>query len=476
MTEFPADFLWGAATAAYQVEGAYQQDGKGLSIWDIYAHQPGTTYQGTNGDVAVDHYNRYQEDVQLMAELGLKAYRFSIAWPRLFPEGCGPVNPPGIAFYNALIDELLKHHIIPVITLYHWDLPVALQQIGGWENRALTDHFTTYATTCFTAFGDRVRHWITFNETINFIMLGYRDGVHPPGLQDEKRAVEVSHIVNLAHAKAVLAYQQLVRDHRILAGQIGIAHVLLPGFPASTDAADQRACQHYEAMDFHWFYDPSLKGEYPAELWDYYQNKWQAPTLQPGDLELLKRAKSDFIGINYYQSAFLADNPADGVGFTKINVTGQKGSQQESGIPGLFKKVRHPQVDYTPWDWAIYPDGLYEGMRRIQARYGSIPIMITENGLGDKDIVDETGAILDQPRIDYLQQHLLACRRALAEGIPLTGFFAWSFIDLLSWLNGFQKQYGLVYVDHQNQLTRRKKQSYFWYQSVIASNGASLSR
>ena len=474
MTTFPNDFLWGAATAAYQVEGAYRQDGKGLSIWDIYAHQPGTTYQDSNGDVAVDHYNRYLEDVRLMAEMGLKAYRFSIAWTRILPHGTGAVNPQGLAFYDRLINELMKHDIVPVVTLYHWDLPQDLQDLGGWQNRDLINIFANYAKICFEHFGDRVQHWITFNEAINFTMLGYRDGLHPPGVRDPRRAVEVTHIVNLAHAKAVIEYRKQVRSGKIADGMIGIAHVLLPGFPISTAAEDRRACDWYEAMDFHWFYDPSLKGEYPVDMHRYYQQRYQAPTICEGDRALISSAPIDFIGINYYQSVFLAHNPEDGVGLASLNVSGEKGSQRESGIPGLFKKVMNPDIEYTPWDWSIFPRGLEEGIRRIRQRYGEIPIMITENGLGDKDPISEQGEVLDHPRIDYLRQHIQSCQAAIADGAPVIAYFAWSFIDLLSWLNGYQKQYGFVYVDHRNGLRRIKKASYFWYQNVIASQGGVL--
>ncbi len=471
---FPKHFLWGAATAAYQVEGAFQQDGKGLSIWDVYSHLPGTTYMGTNGDIAADHYNRYQEDVGLMAEMGLKSYRFSIAWARIFPKGTGAIHPKGVEFYNKLIDELLKHNIVPVVTLYHWDLPQDLQDIGGWENRELVNIFAHYAKTCFECFGDRVRYWITFNEVINFIMLGYRDGLHPPGVREEKRALEVSHIVNLAHAQSVIEYRKLVQEKKILDGKIGIAHVLLPGFPISQAEEDVRACEFYEDMDFHWFYDPGLKGEYPQQMRAWYQKQWQAPTIMAGDMDLIKSAAIDFIGINYYQSTFLAHNPTDGVGTAAINVTGEKGTQQESGIPGLFKRVINPKIEYTPWDWAIFPQGLYEGMKRIRDRYGDIPIMITENGLGDKDPIGENGEILDYPRIEYLREHIRWCQRAIDDGVNLIGYFAWSFIDLLSWLNGYQKQYGFVYVDRQKGLKRIKKQSYFWYQKLIQTNGEEL--
>jgi 6-phospho-beta-glucosidase len=272
----------------------------------------------------------------------------------------------------------------------------------------------------------------------------------------------------------VAEYRQLVHAGKILAGKIGMAHVLLPGFPISDQEEDIQACENYEAMDHHWFYDPVLRGDYPQLMWEYYQNKWGAPTVLEGDRALLQQAQSDFIGVNYYQSAFLAHNPLNGVGTTPVNTTGEKGSQKESGIPGLFKRVINPNIEYTDWDWAIYPQGLYEGMKRIQTRYGNVPIVITENGIGAKDPIAETGEILDYPRIEYLKQHIFACKQAIDDGIPLFGYFAWSYIDLLSWLNGYQKQYGFVYVDRKKALERRKKQSYFWYQRVIQTNGEDL--
>ncbi|HEY9662285.1 MAG TPA: family 1 glycosylhydrolase, partial [Allocoleopsis sp.] len=303
---------------------------------------------------------------------------------------------------------------------------------------------------------------------------GYRDGIHPPGVKDERRAVEVTHIVNVAHAKAVAEYRRLVQTGKILAGKIGIAHVLLTGFPISERQEDIQAYETYEAMDHHWFYDPVLRGEYPQPMWEYYQKQWGAPTVLESDWALLQQAQIDFVGINYYQTAFLAANPVNGVGTATLNTTGEKGSQKESGIPGLFKRVINPNIEYTDWDWSIYPEGLYTGMKRIQERYGNIPIVITENGIGAKDPITATGEILDYPRIEYLRQHLLACKRAIDDGIPLFGYFAWSYIDLLSWLNGYQKQYGFVYVDREKALERRKKQSYFWYQQVIQTHGEAL--
>ncbi|MGL4663053.1 MAG: GH1 family beta-glucosidase [Culicoidibacterales bacterium] len=474
-TIFPKGFLFGAASASYQVEGAYQEDGKGTSIWDVYAHLPGTTFEGTNGDVAVDHYHRYQEDVKLMAEQGLKSYRFSIAWTRIFPQGRGEVNLKGVQFYSDLVDELLKYDIVPFVTLYHWDLPQVSQDEGGWENRQIADDFVEFAKVMFEALGDRVKHWITFNEMIVFTNLGYKIALHPPGVRDEKRALNVSHNVFIAHAKTVLLYKQLVAEKKVIAGEIGITHVINPSYPASDNPEDLKACAIAEGQNFYWFYDPVLKGEYPKETLEMYMQDCGFEMPCSEDMVLLKQAAplNDFIGINYYQSAMYAANP-EGVGFQGMNTDGKKGSQAENGEPGRWKYVRNPNVEHTDWDWAIHPEGLADAMRRIQVRYGDIAIYITENGLGAVDPVESDGSIPDDMRIDYVKRHLLACVDVLNEGINLKGYYMWSFTDLLSWLNGYKKQYGFIYIDHENNLERRKKKSYFWYQEVIATNGASL--
>lgn len=473
---FPQDFLFGAASASYQVEGAYQEDGKGVSIWDVYAHQPGTTYLGTNGDVAVDHYHRYKEDVKLMAEQGLQSYRFSIAWTRIFPQGRGEVNQKGVQFYSDLVDELLKYNIVPFVTLYHWDLPQALQDEGGWENRQIIADFVQFAQVMFEALGDRVKHWITFNEMIVFAHLGYKIALHPPGVRDEKRALNVSHHVFLAHAQTVMLYKGLVAKKQILSGEIGITHVINPSYPASERQEDVTAAETAEGQNFYWFYDPVLKGEYPEATLAMYMRESGFEKPSNEDMELLKQAAvlNDFIGINYYQSAMYAAN-VEGVGFQGMNTDGKKGSQAENGEPGRWKYVRNPNVEHTDWDWAIHPEGLADGMRRIQKRYGDIPIYITENGLGAVDPVEVDGSIPDDVRIDYVRKHLLACADVLNEGINLKGYYMWSFTDLLSWLNGYKKQYGFVYIDHENNLERRKKKSYYWYQEVIATKGAILS-
>lgn len=468
---FPQNFLWGSATAAYQVEGAWNEDGKGPSIWDLYSKLPGTTYMGTNGDVAVDHYHRYVEDVQTMADMGLQTYRFSIAWSRILPQGSGEVNPLGVAFYNNLINELIKHNIEPMITLYHWDLPQALQdKYAGWESREIIDDFVNYAKVCFENFGDRVKYWIVMNEPNVFTNHGYLTALHPPGVQDETRALNVGHNTALAHAKTVLLGREMLPEGAVIGSSIAYS----PGYAASDKAEDQEALRKFYDHSIWWWFDPYFKGEYPAEALAYHQEKHQAPTILEGDMETLKAGAQacQFIGVNYYCTQMIAHN-AEGVGQAKMNTTGEKGTTQEHGVPGLYKHVRNTKLEYTDWDWAIDPDGLRYGMVQLKDRYG-LPIIISENGLGAVDPIDETGFVDDQPRIKYLADHLKAVERALAEGVEVWSYCTWSYIDLLSWLNGYKKQYGFIYVDHNNNLARSKKASFFWYKEVIATNGASL--
>lgn len=453
MSAFPQNFLWGAATAAYQVEGAYNEDGKGPSIWDIFSHQPGTTYQGTNGDVAVDHYHRFKEDVELMAEMGLQSYRFSISWPRLLPEGRGEINEAGVKFYSDLIDALLAHNIEPMITLYHWDLPQALQDEGGWEARSTAEAFEEYARLCYSRFGSRVKKWATFNETIVFIGHGYITGSHPPSVQNPARAIQACHHVFVAHAMAVKAFRGME-----IKGEIGFVNVLQPHSPLTNSAEDIAATELADAIHTHWLYDPVLKGRYPDELLAQTQALWGVPRFAPGDDELLRNNRCDFIGLNYYRRETVSAQPP------KEKVSG------EQGVEGLFYFVRNPESVYTEWGWEIWPQGLTDGIMMIKERYGDIPVYITENGLGAVDpIID--GEVVDDPRIDFLRVHIDALEKAIALGADVRGYYPWSFIDLLSWLNGYKKQYGFVYVDHKQNLARKRKKSFFWYKDVIASRG-----
>lgn len=467
---FPKDFLWGSASAAYQVEGAWNEDGKGKSVWDNFVRIPGKTFKGTNGDEAVDHYHRYKEDVALMKEMGLKAYRFSIAWTRIFPEGKGEVNEKGLAFYNNLINELVANDIEPVVTLYHWDLPQALQdQYGGWESREVIQDFDNYCITLFKAFGDRVKYWVSLNEQNVFIMHGYLMAMHPPGVTDMKRMYQANHIANLANATVINSFHKLVKN-----GKIGPSFAYSPTYPATCKPEDVLAAETSEEFQSHFWMDVYTRGEYPKMSLQYLQSIGVAPDIQDGDMELLKSAKPDFLGVNYYQSATVAMNPIGGVGMSgEMNTTGKKGTSQERGIPGLFKSVHNPHLEATNWDWTIDPAGLRMALHRMTSRY-HLPILITENGLGEYDKV-ENDEINDDYRIEFLEKHVHACREAISDGVDLLGYCTWSFTDLLSWLNGYQKRYGFVYVDkteaEENSLKRLKKKSFYWYADIIAGNG-----
>lgn len=388
-----------------------------------------------------------------MAEMGLQSYRFSISWPRLLPAGRGKVNEAGVQFYSDLIDELLAHNIEPMITLYHWDLPQALQDEGGWEARTTAEAFAEYARLCYARFGSRVKLWATFNETIVFIGHGYINGLHPPAVRDPARAIQACHHVFIAHALAVKAFREMA-----VAGEIGFVNVLQPHTPLTDSEADIKATELADAIHTHWLYDPVLKGTYPADLLAQTQALWGVPRFAPGDDALLRDNRCDFIGLNYYRRETVSAQPPE------IATGG------EPGVEGLFYFVRNPQSTYTEWGWEIWPQGLTDGIMMIKARYGDIPIYITENGLGAMDpIID--GEVVDDPRIDYLSSHIGALEKALALGADVRGYYPWSFIDLLSWLNGYQKQYGFVYVDHQQNLARKRKKSFYWYKSVIASHG-----
>lgn len=467
---FPDHFLWGAASAAYQVEGAWDADGKGPSVWDPFTKEPGRTFKGSNGDVAVDHYHRMEEDVALMAEMGLKAYRFSVSWPRIFPSGRGQPNEAGLAFYQRLIDALRRHGIEPVLTLYHWDLPQALQdEYGGWENRQIIADFEHYCLTLFQRFGQQVKYWVSLNEQNYNLVNAYLLGTHPPAVQDPKRFYAANHIAFVANARVIAAFRQQVPD-----GLIGPSFAFIPCYPASCAPADLLAYENAEEFNNHWWLDTYCFGRYPQAALAWLQAQGQAPEILPEDLEILATGRPDFVGVNYYQSLTYSDNGTDGVTLQRINTSGTKGTTPSSGVPGLYRTVANPHLQTTNWDWAIDPNGLRLALRRIASRY-ALPVLITENGLGEFDSLTSDERVHDHYRIDYLRQHLQACQLAISDGVELLGYCAWSFTDILSWLNGYQKRYGFVYVNRDEQdprdLRRIRKDSFFWYQQVIASNG-----
>lgn len=467
---FKKDFLFGAATAAYQVEGAYNEDGKGESNWDVFSKIPDKTYENTNGNIAVDHYHRYKEDVALMAEMGLESYRFSIAWTRIFPNGDGEINQKGIDFYNNLIDECLKYGIVPFVTLYHWDLPQSLQEDGGWLSQRTLSAFENYARVCFEAFGDRVKHWITFNETVVFIRHGYIFGAHPPGMINEfKSYYQALHNVFVTHAKTVLIYKQELKCH----GDIGITHVFNPAFPINDDPKNIAASHYSNLTDTYFFYDPILKGEYPEEMLGLLKEREQDFEITSEDRKVLLQAAplNDFMGLNYYAPMRVKASKDSGYQErSRENSTGGAGGRTFDG--GAQTQVLESSR-YTKWGWEISPDAFYEGLVLLKERYGDIPLYITENGLGDEDPIIED-EVMDIARIHYIGDHLKAVAKAIENGVDIRGYYAWSFIDLLSWLNGFKKQYGFVYVDHKNNLERKKKASYYWYKEVIKTRGEIL--
>lgn len=469
---FPESFLWGSASAAYQIEGAHNTDGKGISVWDNFSKIEGKTFQNTNGDVAVDHYHRYKEDVKLMADMGLKAYRFSIAWTRILPNGKGEVNELGLQFYSDLVDELIKYNIEPVVTLYHWDLPQALQdEYGGWESREIINDFAHYSKLLFDKLGDRVKYWVTLNEQNVFIMLGYMSAEHPPGVKDMQRAINANHIANLANAKVI----KMFKDGNYQ-GQIGPSYAYSPNYSYDAKPESILAMENAEALSHLWM-DVYAWGTYPKFVTKYLNSIGITIDMQEGDDEILKAGTPDFMGVNYYRTTTVTSMKLDEVlEKGKPNYSGKKGTAPQTGMAGLYKTMENEYLDATNWDWTIDPQGLRVALRRIESRY-QLPVLITENGLGEFDTLED-GKVHDAYRIDYLREHIIAIQDAISDGVDVLGYCTWSFTDLLSWLNGYQKRYGFVYVDRdetsEKELKRYPKDSYYWYKEVISSNGENL--
>lgn len=442
---FPKGFRWGAATAAYQIEGAWNEDGKGESIWDRFSKTPNKVLHGDTGDVACDHYHRYQDDVQLMRELGLKAYRFSIAWPRIFPRGTGIVNQPGLDFYDRLVDTLLAADIEPFITLYHWDLPQALQDEGGWANRDTVSHFRNYAAEVSERLGDRVANWITHNEPWVASFLGYGFGGHAPGVKDFAVALKVAHHLLLSHGEAI----QVLRENGDAKTCVGIALNLSPIHPATETDADREAAVRFDGNMNRWFLDPLFKGAYPEDMLAWYGEI--LPPIRPGDMACIS-AETDFLGVNYYTRSVIKADPNDPQGL-------QIGT------------VKPENAEYTDMDWEIYPAGLYEILKRLHDDYGAPTLYVTENGAAFPDSVDEDGVVDDSPRRNYLREHFYWAHRAIEEGVNLVGYFVWSLLDNFEWSFGYSKRFGLIYVDYGTQC-RTLKQSGMWYKKVIEDDRA----
>jgi len=431
VTVFPKNFIWGAATAAYQIEGAWQQDGRGESIWDRFSHTAGRVLNDDTGDVACDHYQRYREDVALMKQLNLQAYRFSIAWPRILPAGTGEVNLKGLDFYDRLVDSLLEAGITPYATLYHWDLPQALQDKGGWGNRDIVNQFADYTSIVVKHLGDRVQNWMTLNEPWVAAFLGHRSGEHAPGLRDEKLALQVSHHLLTAHGAAV----DVVRA-QAPGAKVGIVLSLSNIESANGTPEEMAEAEVAWQADAAWFLDPLFKGRYPATTWAKYGAL--APETQPGDLELISRP-TDFVGINYYFRVLIGANG------------------------------RVPGSEYTDMGWEVHAPGFERVLLRLNKDYELPPILITENGAAFQDEVGIDGRIHDARRINYLQTHLNAVARAIAQGVNIQGYFVWSLLDNFEWAYGYSKRFGIIHVDYASQ-RRTPKDSALWYAQSVTQN------
>jgi len=440
---FPQGFVWGAATSAYQIEGAWNEDGKGESIWDRFSHRPYSIRNGDTGDVACDHYHRMPEDVALMKSLGLKAYRFSIAWSRVLPEGRGRVNPKGLDFYDRLVDELLGAGIAPTACLYHWDLPQAIQEQGGLGSRQVVDWFAEYADLMFKKLGDRVMRWGTHNEPWVSAFIGHSMGVMAPGLADTSLAYQAAHHLLLAHAKAVQVYR--AGGYK---GEIGIILDVEHTFPASQAEQDVAACRRYTDSYAGLFANPVFKGHYPAELMEWLGP--MAPKVQPGDMELIQQP-IDYLGINYYRGVEVRYDPGH---YLKCQVSHKS----------------QPLWGSTEIGWGVYPDGLTEVLLRFKNQYGNPKMFVTENGVATPDRLGADGQVNDVARINYVRAHILACHTAIQQGANLQGYFVWSLLDNFEWAEGYAPRFGMVWVDFPTG-RRTPKGSFDWYREVIRRNG-----
>ncbi len=440
---FPEDFVWGTATASYQIEGAVDKDGRGKSIWDTFSHKNGNIVNNENGDVSIDHYNNYKEDIALMKELNIKSYRFSVAWPRIFPDGKGEKNNKGIDFYKKLVDQLINAGIKPMATLYHWDLPQKLQDIGGWENNDTVKYFEEYADLVFNELGDKISFWITHNEPWVAAFVGNQLGIHAPGKKDWNIALKVAHNLLLSHGKVVKNYKEL--NYK---GKIGIALNLHTIYPESENEKDKLAAKNLDGYINRWFLDPVLKGEYPQDIFQQYDKLFDLSFIFQNDLKTIS-TPMDFLGINYY-----IRNVA---GYSETNILN-------------YKIIDIKNVEKTEMNWEVYPKGLYDLLLRIKKDYKKIDIYITENGAAFKDKIDTDGKINDVERVNYLKTHINELYKAIESGAPIKGYFLWSFFDNFEWSFGYAKRFGIVYVDY-NTLERKIKNSGYWYQNVIKNNG-----
>ncbi|RHW35744.1 beta-glucosidase [Neobacillus notoginsengisoli] len=439
--QFPKNFKWGTATASYQIEGAAFKDGRGLSIWDTFSHTAGKVLNGDNGDVACDSYHRYEEDIELMKELGIDLYRFSVSWPRIFPNGMGEVNKKGLEFYHKFVDKLIENGIEPMCTLYHWDLPEVLQEKGGWANRETIDAFVHYAELMFKEFNGKIKLWITLNEPWCISFLSNYIGAHAPGNRDLQLAVQISHHLLVAHGKTVRKFRDISID-----GKIGIAPNTTWIEPFSSREEDIEACRRENAYFIEWFMDPLFKGEYPQFMVEWFKRKDVEMQMNPEDMQIVQEP-IDFLGINYY-TGHLA-----------------RFKENEGLFDSEFVEMGYERTDIG---WPVYPEGFFKVLTYISGRYGNIPIYITENGSCYNE-EPQNGVVADEGRIKYLKQHLTALSRSIESGVNIKGYLTWSLLDNFEWAEGYSKRFGIVHVNFRT-LERTKKNSYYWYKQAISNN------
>jgi beta-glucosidase len=459
-TTFPDGFAWGVATASYQIEGAVAEDGRGPSIWDTFTHTPGKISDGNVGDVACDHYHRYHEDVDLLSMLNATHYRFSLAWPRIQPDGSGPLNPAGIDFYARLVDALLERGIQPWVTLYHWDLPQALEDRGGWPARDTALRFADYALATYERLADRVQNWTTLNEPWCSAYLGYGNGVHAPGRQDSGDALRAAHHLLLGHGLAVDRMRSAGLGPKSGADQrFGITLNLWPIAPVTSEPGDVDAARRVDGISNRLFLDPVLKGAYPRDVLADVSGLTDHAHIQDGDEKLIA-APVDFLGVNYYMPTFVRLRQAGGAAGDGRGGAWIGGEDIES-VPQGF-----PQSDMG---WEIEPDGLRRLLVRLRDDYPALPLYVTENGIALRDKVNASGSVEDPERIAYIEAHLRACRQAIDEGVDLRGYFVWTLTDNFEWAWGFSKKFGLVHLDPATQ-RRIPKASAHWFAARAKAN------
>jgi len=439
-SQFPKGFIWGTATSSYQIEGAWQEDGKGESIWDRFSHTPGKVARGENGDVAADHYHRWQDDIELMKEIGIRSYRFSISWPRIFPEGRGRVEQAGLDFYSRLVDGLCAADIEPLITLYHWDLPQALQDEGGWASRSVVEVFSDYADLVSRTLGDRVKMWATLNEPWVSAWVGHYEGRHAPGHKNLDETLAAAHHLLLSHGRSVPVIRSNVPD-----ASVGIVLNMQMKMPASNSYYDRKEAYIEDGKLNRWFLDPITGRGYPADMIEHFERGMDF--VLPGDMEAIAEPL-DFLGVNHYTRKIVRSSEVP----------------EDQNLPVIL----FPGEEFTEMDWEVYPPGLYDILTRVHYGYRFPKLYVTENGAAFPDTKEADGRVHDDRRLNYIQEYIRSAAKAIGHGVPLAGYYIWSLMDNFEWAHGYDKRFGIIHVDYET-LERSLKDSALWYKDFLTA-------